>query len=543
MQWIQRSFKHQIVLILFICMSLFGFGLIIKNYIDDKKQLNNILESQVMQLNNRFALSIAPKIFYNELYEISDAIFNLYEYNHKSAKDSGGLFLIKNIAVVSLDKKIIGHSHPREYFINTTYTEEFINDIQTNRESYSIEWNDTHTNLYIKTPIYASGNIAAYLYMNIDPLFLKTKEKEIFNHLFIFTSLFILLLILVSLLLSRLIDKPMKELLEGLQDLGSGKLTFEYAMKRHDEFFTLAQALHNADKRIVEQKEELLKIQLSLEDMVEERTAELNTTLDDLQKFQKQLVETEKMSALGSLVAGVAHEINTPIGVSLTGITFIESETKNVRKSLENQTLGKNALSEYFDTVVTMSESMHLSLLSAAKLVRSFKQVAIDQHTEDKRHFNLKSYFDEVLTSLHNKLKYEDVQIVNEVDTSIELFSYAGIFSQIFTNFIMNSLVHAFDDTTTNNKIVLKAWIEDGSLYLIYEDNGKGIDEDNLKKIFDPFFTTKLGKGGSGLGLNIIYNLIVHKLKGDVYCTNKDKGISMTISIPIQELEDEQYTM
>ncbi|MDF1882993.1 hypothetical protein JHD49_03490 [Sulfurimonas sp. SAG-AH-194-C21] len=540
MNWILTSFKRQIVLILFICMFVLGFGSITKNYFDSKEQLNMILESQVMQLNNRFALSISSKIFYNELYEISDAIFSLYEYNHKSAQDSGALFLIKDIAVVDTKQKIIGHSHPREYFIGSTYIEEFVGIEGSTQEYYNIDWNKEHTNLYIKTPLYSgSKDIIAYLYMNIDPLFLSTKEKEIFNQLFIFGAVFILLIVFVSLLLARLIDKPIDEIIEGLEDIGSGNLKFTYSVQRKDEFYTLAKVLLSADKRILEQNEELLEIQTTLEDMVDERTAELNTTLDNLQKFQKQLVETEKMSALGSLVAGVAHEINTPIGVSLTGITFIESETKTIRKSLEDETLGKNALADYFDTVVTMSGSMHLSLLSAAKLVRSFKQVAIDQHTEDKRHFNLKDYCNEVLVSLNNKLKYEKVTIKNEVQANIEIHSYAGIFSQIFTNFIMNSLVHAFDETTTDNEVVLQGWIEDGSLYLIYEDNGKGVDEKNIKKIFDPFFTTKLGKGGSGLGLNIIYNLIVHKLKGDVYCTNKDRGMTMTITIPMQELTSE----
>ena len=539
MHWIKNSFKHQVLIILSVGISLFTFSFMLYNYTKEKKQLNNILESQVLQLNHRFALSLANNVFYNELYDISDAIFNLYEYNHKTAKKSGALFTIKEIAVVNKEQKIIGHSHPRDYSIGAVYNINKSLDSKKNDDGYTIVWSQDYKNLYIKTPIYFSQELIAYLYMNIDPLFLMQKEQEVFNQLMVFLLVFILALIVFSYVLASLIDKPMNEILQGLDDLGSGNVTFPLAMRREDEFFTLAKALTYADKRIAEQKEELIEIQVTLEDMVDERTEELNKTLEDMKKYQEQLVETEKMSALGSLVAGVAHEINTPIGVSLTGITYIESETKNIHKMMQEQTLGKNALREYLDTVVTMSESMHLSLVNAARLVRSFKQVAIDQHTEEKRHFNLREYFDEVLVSLNNKLKHEQTSIKNEIDSKVELYSYPGIFSQIFTNFIMNSLLHAFDESSKENEIKVKGWTEYGSLYITYEDNGKGIKEEHIKKIFDPFFTTKLGQGGSGLGLNIIYNLIVHKLKGDIYCINKERGMMMTITIPMQELEDE----
>lgn len=241
MNWIRSSFKRQVLLILFISMSLLGFGSILKNYVDETQQLNIILESQVMQLNNRFALSISSKIFYNELYEISDAIFNLYEYNYKNTKDSGALFLIKDIAVVDMQEQIIGHSHPRDYFIGIKYHESFLTSNVENRDEYTIYWNNKHNNLYVKTPIYMYGDIIAYLYMNIDPIFLTSQKKQIFNQLFIFGALFLLFLIIVSFILAKLINKPMHELLENLKDIGSGNLNFSSAIQRKDEFSLLPQ--------------------------------------------------------------------------------------------------------------------------------------------------------------------------------------------------------------------------------------------------------------------------------------------------------------
>ncbi len=262
--------------------------------------------------------------------------------------------------------------------------------------------------------------------------------------------------------------------------------------------------------------------------------------ISDLKNTQKKLIETEKMSSLGSLVAGVAHEINTPLGISITGITHIESETKSILRAMEDEKLGKNALIEYLHVVKEMSESMYLSLKNASDIIRSFKQVAIDQHTENKRDFNLKIYCDEVLLSLHNKIKHTKIEVYNEIDSKVNLTSYAGIFSQAWTNFIMNSLIHGYEDKSIEGKIFIRGWIKSDILYLSYEDDGKGITEENLQKIFDPFFTTKRGKGGSGLGLSIIYNLIQHKLNGEISCTSKiDEGIKMMITIPMKELNNE----
>lgn len=273
---------------------------------------------------------------------------------------------------------------------------------------------------------------------------------------------------------------------------------------------------------------------------VKTRTLELEESLQNLKTAQAKLVETEKMSSLGSLVAGVAHEINTPLGISITGITHIQSETKSILNMMSNEKLGKNALSQYLELVDEMSESMFLSLKNAADIVRSFKQVAIDQHTEEKRKFNLKYYCDEVLMSLHSKLRHTNIKVLNEIDENIDINTYAGIFSQIWTNFIMNSLIHGYEDYKIEGEIYIKGWIANDKLYLTYKDDGKGISKENIKKVFDPFFTTKMGKGGSGLGLNIIYNLIHHKLNGEISCESElNEGMTMIMTIPMKELINE----
>jgi len=289
-----------------------------------------------------------------------------------------------------------------------------------------------------------------------------------------------------------------------------------------------------------EANDKLNELNKTLDKKVKTRTVELEESYNNLKEAQNKLIEIEKMSSLGSLVAGVAHEINTPVGVSLTGTTQIQYETKKLKKALEDGTLGKNALNHYLDTVTNISDSMYISLRNAATLVKSFKQVAIDQYIENKRDFNLHDYCDEVLLSLHNKTKHSNIQITNAIRPDIVIYSYAGIFSQIITNFVFNSILHAYDENHKYiGKIIIDAYIEDNMLVFTYEDDGKGIDKNSIKKVFDPFFTTKLGEGGSGLGLNIIYNLINHKLDGNIKCESELlKGTKMIINIPINGLKE-----
>ena len=307
-----------------------------------------------------------------------------------------------------------------------------------------------------------------------------------------------------------------------------------------DKLHVLNLELKSNVKMLKQRETTINNMNEQLELQVENRTLELKQSIDDLQKAQKQMVESEKMASLGSLVAGVAHEINTPVGISITGVTLIERETKEIIHELENDNLGKNALTEYLQMVSKMSKSMFLSLTNAANLVRSFKQVATDQHIEGKRYFNLYSYVNDILLSLHNQLKQTKIKVVNKIDSQLEINSYAGIYSQIMTNFVVNSLRHAFDESLQpqlDKQIIITAYIESDTFHLIYKDNGQGMDKQIINKIFEPFFTTKLGQGGSGLGLNIIYNLVNHKLNGNIYCQSElGKGIKMVIEIPVSEL-------
>ncbi|MGK0290939.1 MAG: signal transduction histidine kinase, partial [bacterium] len=256
-------------------------------------------------------------------------------------------------------------------------------------------------------------------------------------------------------------------------------------------------------------------------------------TLDLLQKTQKQLITQEKMASLGGLVAGVAHEINTPLGIAVTAASFLSQETKKIESLIEQSTLKKSDLIHFLKIDKDSSKIILANLRRAEELIRSFKQVAVDQTTQECRSFNIKSYMDEVLTSLHPKIRHTNVTVSVDCSESIELESFPGALSQIITNLVMNSLLHGYD---RHEKGTIEFKVNQNShnkVVFIYTDDGKGIPEENLNKIFDPFFTTKRGQGGTGLGLHIIYNIITQQLKGSILCESKvGNGTTFTITLP-----------
>ena len=240
----------------------------------------------------------------------------------------------------------------------------------------------------------------------------------------------------------------------------------------------------------------------------------LEISLRELKEAQQRLIDTEKMASLGSLVSGVAHEINTPLGVGLTGISQIDHEIKKIESNYHSESLTEEALLDSVSTIKQLTKTIRDRLNNAVTLVRSFKNISVDQHFEDKREFNLHDYTQDLILSLQNPLKSKHANVINDIDKNIILESYPGIFSQIVSNLILNSISHGFD-TDTRNSIKISAQVGE-TFKIYYQDNGKGISEEIVKKIFDPFFTTKRGQGGSGLGMNIIYNLVTQKLGGSI---------------------------
>ena len=259
----------------------------------------------------------------------------------------------------------------------------------------------------------------------------------------------------------------------------------------------------------------------------------LKKTIHNLKQTQEQLIASEKMAALGGLVAGVAHEINTPVGISLTGITHLEDSTKNIIAKYENKKMSQNDFDEYLSISNEISSLVHNNLKKAAQLVRSFKQVAVDQSSEEKRIFNLKDYINEILASINSITKKTQLTIKVHCPEDIIINSYPGSYSQVISNLIMNSIVHGFKKNESGN-IKINIEKQDKTIELIYIDDGKGISKDNLPKIFDPFFTTERNSGGSGLGLNIIYNIIISTLNGTISCESEEnKGTKFIITFNV----------
>ncbi len=283
------------------------------------------------------------------------------------------------------------------------------------------------------------------------------------------------------------------------------------------------------------------RLYANLEDKVKERTLEiemqkqeLSNTLEKLQSAQQQLVESEKMAALGNLVAGIAHEINTPVGIGVTAASKLKSLTVDLQKLYQADNMKRSDLEKYLASGLQGAEFVLNNLSRANELIQSFKQVAVDQSTEQKRTFELREYLDEILLSLHPKLKRTKHHISLHCEQRIVLSSYPSAFYQIISNLIMNSLIHGFGNHSEGHISLDTEIIEEVDLRLIYQDNGQGVAESNLKNIFEPFFTTNRQGGGTGLGLHIVYNLVTHKLGGRIQCDSEfGKGVVFTIQVPL----------
>ena len=270
---------------------------------------------------------------------------------------------------------------------------------------------------------------------------------------------------------------------------------------------------------ISERKEAAAKIQRmnqELEQRVEARTR-------DLALAQEKLVTSEKMAALGNLVAGVAHEINTPLGIGLTATSHLGERLEHYFELYNEGRLTKSQFEEFLELIKESTSMILTNLKRAADLIQGFKQVSVDQSSERRRKFDLGGYLDEILISLKPKLKRLKHEVELECPEAVEIDSYPGALAQIVSNLVMNSVTHGFEDMEGGRiRIHVRAGAE--SVILRYMDDGKGMDRAQLEKIYDPFYTTKRGQGGSGLGMNVVYNLATRVLGGSIDCDSSPGG-------------------
>ena len=265
---------------------------------------------------------------------------------------------------------------------------------------------------------------------------------------------------------------------------------------------------------------------------LEEKNKQLSTINLELTETQGQLVEAEKMAALGGLVAGVAHEINTPIGVGVTSATHLLDSVGAFKSQYESGELKRSQLENLLEDLLESGEILNRNLLRASELIRSFKQVSTDQTIEEKREFNLAEYIGEICQNLHHKLKQKHHTVEVNIEETIMLNSYPGALAQVFTNLIVNSIIHGFGEHENGLITIHSEKTEDGGLKVTYRDFGKGIPKQEREKIFDPFFTTNRAQGGTGLGLHICYNLVTQKLGGKIRCLDSEDGASFEINLP-----------
>lgn len=293
-------------------------------------------------------------------------------------------------------------------------------------------------------------------------------------------------------------------------------------------------------------REQMEQMTQTLERAVQKRTeeltaanAELRTALESLEQSQEALLRSEKLAALGRIVAGVAHELNTPIGNSLLSATTLVHQTKQLQTQIDSG-LRRSFLDAYMVTAQDAATILLRNLQRAAELIGSFKQVAVDQTSSQRRGFDLKAVVDEVLLSYRAMLRAARIETTVDVPEGIRLDSYPGPLGQVIGNLLNNAAIHGYQDSTVGGTVTVVAQrLDDQRVVLTVGDEGQGIAADDLGRIFDPFFTTRLGQGGSGLGLNIVHNIVTGPLGGSIAVQSEPgRGTRFSITLPLVAPKD-----
>jgi len=265
--------------------------------------------------------------------------------------------------------------------------------------------------------------------------------------------------------------------------------------------------------------------------LLEQENIELKQKINKLEDTIDILIEEQKMASLGKMIAEITHEINTPVGICITGSSSLLQKTQKIADFFLSEKMSKGELKDYLETVYSTAKLILSNMERSGNLINSLKQTAVDQISEKKQNFNFKQMLKYQIDSIYPIIKNKKLEIKIECDEKITINSYPGAFSQIIINLILNTIYHGLNGID-KGKIEITASLNESDFCIKYKDNGIGINESIITKIFEPFFTTNI-KSGTGLGLYIVHKIVTKKLKGKIECSSQENnGVLFIITIP-----------
>lgn len=375
-----------------------------------------------------------------------------------------------------------------------------------------------------------------------------TESSGDHNLISIIAIFFIALMIISALYFSKRMTQDIIKINSALVKLSHGHEDVTVPAL-HDPYLNeLSEAVKKFQHTLFEQRsqeaqltkinQELIEHKANLEQVIQQRTEEVRHSYERIKEAESNLVETQKLASLGALVSGISHEINTPIGISMTAASHLIEQTERIIEQGNSDQLSEKEFTYYTEDALEVSQIIVSNIKRASELIQSFKGVAVDQTSEKKREFEIRRYVGDILTSLGPQTKKTKHKINLHCPMEVLVNTIPGALSQILTNLIINSFVHGFEDIDQGTIDIVIHQSND-NIELVYRDNGCGVSEETRSKIFERFFTTKLDRGGSGLGAHIVYTLVTKALKGSITCSSTlGEGIEFKLIFP-RELEAE----
>lgn len=442
-------------------------------------------------------------------------------------------------------ESIVGAMIKNERFVSIIVTEAVNHTpfVELYRQS-----GNTDTNLSLSKEIIRDGVEIGHVHvtMTLTP-YIATSRTQLERNFIVLLIVLLIALSCITFILRRRLLHPIGKLTDAALALSGENLSTPIQSERDDEIGSVAVAMETMRRRLLEtfgelqnKNEQLSQHAHLLESRVAARTSELQTanqelsaTLNSLKSAQEQLIESEKLASLGRLVAGVAHELNTPLGNALTVVTSMDTLQIRLEEMVETGSLRRSELSTIIGQSREGQAIVGRNIARAAEIIQNFKRLAIDQTTDMRRNFDLAEVIQDVMISISPSFKATPVTLQKALEPNIPMNSFPGPLGQVITNIALNALVHAFPDDATG-QVTLRCYAPNDQQAIIEcSDTGCGMSENTLKHIFDPFFTTRFGQGGSGLGMHIVHSIITGVLGGSIDIDSTPaKGSTFRITLP-----------